>query len=168
MAVRRHVRSPLYPIAPHASHTRRVIRGVLFLVSLLGALGSAGCGSAEPSGPRTIDGGFPAQGDIAPLPIRVSDLPGVIRSVSIADSDPGREGVSPVPGRDDALYVHWMGGMCDRGAEVVVDRAGAGLAITIRTQRDFGGCRMAGIPRTLMLETTEPVDVSAIGLEVLD
>ena len=141
---------------------------MLVLVSVFATLGVAGCGPAQETGPRAIDVRFPAQGDIAALPIRVSDRPGVIRSVSIAAADPGREGVNAVPGRDDALYLQWIGGMCDRGAEVMVDRVGASLLITIRTQRDFGGCRMAGIYRTLLLELMEPVDASTIGLDVLD
>ena len=141
---------------------------MLLLGCLLGALGMAGCGSAEQAGPRAIDGAFPAQGDIAALPVRVSDLPGVIRAVSVVAADAGQEGVTQVPGRDDALYLQWLGGMCDRAAEVVVDRAGAGLLVTISTERDFGGCRMAGITRTLMLELNEPVDASTVALEQLD
>jgi hypothetical protein len=76
--------------------------------------------------------------------------------------------VSQVPGRDDALYVQWIGGMCDRSVVIVVDRAAANLLVTIRTERDFGGCRLAGISRTLMLEFDEPVDASTVALELLD
>ena len=141
---------------------------MLLLGCLLGVLGIAGCGSAEQAGPRAIDGAFPAQGDVAALPVRVSDLPGVIRAVSVVAADAGHEGVTQVPGREDALYLQWLGGMCDRAAEVVVDRAGAGLLVTISTERDFGGCRMAGITRTLMLELNEPVDASTVALEQLD
>ncbi len=141
---------------------------MLLLACLLATLVMAGCGSTEQTGPRAIEGAFPAQGDIAVLPVRVSDLPGVIRNVSIVAADAGHEGVSQVPGRDDAVYLQWVGGMCDRGAQVVVDRTGAGLLVTISTQRDFGGCRMAGISRTLMLELTESVDASTVALKVLD
>ena len=142
---------------------------MLLLGGLLGALGMAGCGSAEQAGPRAIDGAFPAQGDISALPVRVSDVPGVIRAVSVVAADGGQEGVTQVPGRDDALYLQWLGGMmCDRAAEVVVDRASAGLLVTISTERDLGGCRMAGITRTLMIELNEPVDASTVALEQLD
>ncbi len=140
----------------------------MLLATLLAAVGIAACGSAAPAGPRAIDGAFPAQGDIAALPVRVSDLRGVVRNVSVVAADAGHEGVSQVLGRDDAVYLQWIGGMCDRGAEVVVDRAGAGLLVTISTQRDFGGCRMAGISRTLMLELVEPVDASTVALKLLD
>ena len=145
-----------------------MLRRSLLLATLLATLGIAGCGPTEATGPRAIDGAFPAQGDISALPVRVSDLPGVIRNVSIVAADAGLEGVSQVPGREDAVYLQWMGGMCDRGAEVIVDRVVAGLLVTISTQRDFGGCRMAGISRTLMLELTEPVDASTVALELLD
>lgn len=140
---------------------------MLLLGLLLAALGIAGCRSAEQTGPRAIDGVFPAQGDLAALPIRVSDVSGVIRTVSIVAADAGHEGVTQAPGRDDAITVQWVGGMCDRSAEVVVDRPGDGLALTISTKRDFGGCRLKGISRTLMLELTEPVDASTVALEVL-
>lgn len=140
----------------------------LVLAVVLATFGSAGCGPSDQPGPRAIDGVFPAQGDLAELPIRVSDVPGVIRTVSIVAADPGHEGVSQVPGRDDALYVQWLGGMCDRSAVVAVDRAGGGLGITISTERDFGGCRLAGVTRTLMLEFNEPVDASTVVLDVVD
>jgi hypothetical protein len=145
-----------------------VLHRVLLLACLLAALGLAGCGSAEQTGPRAIEGVFPAHGDIAPLPVRVSDLLGVIRNVSIVAADPGHEGVNQVSGRDDAIYLQWTGGMCDRSAEIVVDRAGASLLVTISTKRDFGGCRMAGISRTLMFELNEPVDATTVALKLLD
>ena len=140
----------------------------MLLAMLLATVGIAACGSAAPAGPRAIDGAFPAQGDIAALPVRVSDLPGVIRGVSVVAADAGHEGVTQVPARADALYLQWIGGMCDRGAEIVVDRAGTSLVITISTERDFGGCRMAGISRTLMLELNEQVDATTVALELLD
>jgi len=141
---------------------------VRILTIVLAATVLAGCGSGVQPGPRTIDGGFPAQGDIAALPVRVSDLTGVIRRVSIVGADAGHEGVSQVPGRDDALYLQWIGGMCDRSAAVVVDRTAANVLVTISTERDFGGCLLAGISRTLMLEFDEPVDASTVTLELLD
>jgi hypothetical protein len=115
-----------------------------------------------------VDGVFAAQGDIAALPVRVSDPSGLIRAVSVVAADAGHEGVTQVPGRVDALDLQWIGGMCDRGAEVVVDRAGTGLIVTISTDRDFGGCRLMGISRTLMLELNQPVDASTVALKLLD
>lgn len=141
---------------------------MLVLACLLATLGIVGCGSTDEPGPRVVDGVFPAQGDVAALPVRVSDPSGVIRAVSIFAADAGHDGVTQVPGRDDALYLQWMGGMCDRAAEVVVDRAGAILFVTISTKRDFGGCRLMGISRTLMLELNEPVDASTVAIKLLD
>jgi hypothetical protein len=138
---------------------------VLLLAFLL-ATAIVGCASTDQPGPRAIDGVFPTQGDVAALPIRVSDLPGMVRTVSIVAPDGVPDGVSQVPDRDDALYLQWVGGMCDRNAELVVERSGDNLVATVRTERDFGGCRMAGITRTLMLEFTEPVDASAVELDV--
>ena len=140
---------------------------MLLLVTLLATLGVAGCGTPTQTGPRAIDGVIPAQGDIAALPIRVSDLHGLIRTVSIVSVNAVPEGVSQVPDRADALFVHWIGGMCDRSAVLVLDRADGDLLITLTTERDFGGCRMMGISRALMLEFIDSIDASTVSLEQL-
>lgn len=145
----------------------RVTRLWVLAIAVLG-VALAGCGSDVQPRSRPIDGVFPAQGDVAQLPVRVSDLTGLIKTVSIVAADAGQEGVSQVPGRDDALYLQWIGGMCDRSVVIVVDRPAASLLITINTERDFGGCLLAGISRTLMLEFNEPVDASTVALELLD
>ena len=139
----------------------------MVLAILLAATG-AGCGSTDQPGPRAIEGVFPAQGDVAELPVRVSDLDGLISTVAIVAPDGLAEGVSQVAGRDDALHLQWIGGMCDRSALVVVDQSPDGVVVTVSTERDFGGCRMKGIPRTLRLELHHPVDLSTVRLDLRD
>ena len=78
------------------------------------------------------------------------------------------EGVSQVPGRDDALYLLWVGGACDRRVLVTFERTADGPGFTISTERDFGGCRLIGIPRNLMFEFTQPIDASTVSFTVLD
>lgn len=65
--------------------TRR-LRSITTIVLVLAL---AGCGSDVQPGPRALDGVFPAQGDVAQLPVRVSDLTGAIRTVSIVSAMPG-------------------------------------------------------------------------------
>jgi hypothetical protein len=68
-----------------------VTRIRVLAIAVLG-VALAGCASDVQPGPRAIDGVFPAQGDVAQLPVRVSDLTGVIRTVSIVGADAGHEG----------------------------------------------------------------------------
>ena len=126
----------------------------------------AGCAPTTESGPKVIDGGFPPRGDLPALPFRIADQTGKIRAVTITNDGGVMEGVSQVPERDDALYVHWIGGQCDRRVLVIFEQSVDGPAFTIDTERDFGGCRMVGIPRILMIELTGPVDASTVSLSM--
>ena len=83
--------------------------------------GLAACESADEPGPRAIDGVFPPTAELPQLPFRVADLTGSVRAVSIGNADAPLEGVQPVPGRDDALSVIWIGGVCDRHVLVTLE-----------------------------------------------
>lgn len=137
------------------------------LAILLATMALAGCSSTTDPGVRAIDGAFPPGGLVAELPFRVSDVVGLVQTVSLAQPH-AADGVTQVPGRDDAIYVQWMGGMCDREALIVFDRTVDGLGLRITTERDFGGCRMAGISRTLQLDLSEPVDASTVSIVIVD
>ncbi len=78
------------------------------------------------------------------------------------------EGIIPVPGRDDALSIIWMAGMCDRRVLVTLDPSAEGMSLNVATERDFGGCRLAGILRHLVLEFSGPVDASTVSLSLQD
>ena len=135
---------------------------------VLATAGLAGCGSTTDPGPRAIDGVFPPSAELPQLPFRVGDQTGLVRAASVGNPSELLEGVRPVPGRDDALSVIWIGGMCDRRVLVTLDRAADGLALNVATERDFGGCRMAGVYRHLVIEFTGPVDASTVSLSMLD
>ena len=135
---------------------------------VLATAGLAGCGSAADPGPRAIDGGFPPRADLQALPFRIADQTGLIKAVAVVDTRAVEEGVSQVPGRDDALHLLWVGGACDRRVLVTFERTADGPAFTIDTERDFGGCRMIGIPRNLMFEFTQPVDALTVSFTVLE
>jgi hypothetical protein len=45
---------------------------------------------------------------------------------------------------------------------IVLDRTTDGPVLGVTTERDFGGCRMAGIVRTLQLDLSEPFDASTV------
>jgi hypothetical protein len=137
-------------------------------VVVLAMAGLAACESSDEPGPRAIDGVFPATGELPQLPFRVADRTGGVRAVSLGDPNDPLEGINPVPGRDDALSVIWIGGMCDRRVLVTLDRAADGMDLHVATERDFGGCLMAGILRHLVIEFTGPVDASTVSLSLRD
>ncbi len=93
----------------------------------------------------------------------------VLATAAVAVVNPGDviEGVSQVPGRDDALYLLWIGGACDRQVHLVFDWQAA-PTLELATDHDFGGCRMIGIDRNLMIEFTRPVDASTVVYDALD
>jgi hypothetical protein len=128
----------------------------------------AGCAPTTEPGPRAIDGVFPPTAELARLPFRVADGTGTVRKVSLGNPGERMEGIIPVPGRDDALSIIWMGGMCDRRVLVTLDPSAEGMSLNVATERDFGGCRLAGILRHLVLEFSGPVDASTVSLSLQD
>ncbi len=130
--------------------------------------GLAACEATDEPGPRAIDGVFPPAAELPQLPFRVADGTGTVRAVSLGNPGERMEGIVPVPGRDDALSVIWMGGMCDRRVLVTLDPSAEGMALNVATERDFGGCRLAGILRHLVLEFSGPVDASTVSLSLHD
>ena len=127
-----------------------------------------GCSAPTAPTARVFDGVFGPVADLPELPYRVADQAGLISSVATVDPLSPVEEVNQVPGRVDAVYLEWLGGMCDRRVAVVFAGSADRSAFRIVTERDFGGCRLMGIPRNLMIEFTRPVDVSAMGFELVD
>ncbi len=133
---------------------------------MLAMAGLAACESTDQTGPRAIDGVFPPTAELPQLPFRVADGTGRVRAVSVGNPGEPMEGVRPVPGRDDALSVIWLGGMCDRRVLVTLDPSADGMALNVATERDFGGCQLAGILRHVVIEFTGPVDASTVSLSL--
>ena len=132
------------------------------------ALGAAlaGCGSDNEPGARAIDGVFPPTGELPQLPFRLSDQTGLIRAITVVEADDVPEGISQVTGRDDALHLEWLGGMCDRRVLVVFEQQADGAAFTVDTEADFGGCRLMGVQRSLAIEFTRPIDASTVSVRI--
>jgi hypothetical protein len=116
----------------------------------------AGCDSVL--GVRTFGVTFPALGDTQALPVVVTDHS---LSVTLVDLYPNGlvlpvDDVASVPGMPNALAIQWLGGMCDKSVAVDVRQA-ARLTFTLTTDSDFGGCRLAGIKRILLVQLNRPV-----------
>lgn len=143
--------------------TRRWILAVV-----LATAGLAGCASNDERGPRAIDGAFPQTQELPQLPFRVTDQTGLIRAIAVVERDDLEDGVSQVTGRNDALYVKWLGGLCDRRVLVVFEHQAEGPAFTVDTEADFGGCLLMGIQRSLVVEFTQPVDASTVSFSTIE
>ena len=139
----------------------------LLAALLVAAIAIAGCAATpEPVERDPIAGSFPRAGEIAELPYRVWDRTGFVDAVSVIVPGASVDGVSGVPGRDDALLVHWMGGTCDDEVRIVLERTLDGLALSVDT--DAGCGLLAGFGRTLLLEFTAPIDPSTVSFTNVD
>ena len=151
---------------------RRITLGTL----LLAVTTMTGCAAPTEPSAGVFDGAFGPLADLPALPYRVADQTGLIRGVATVEAGEIEAidglgvdaGIVQLPGRGDALFVHWLGGMCDRRVLVVFASAGDRSGVRITRERDFGGCLMAGIRRVLMLEFTRPVDGSTMSFELVD
>ncbi len=108
---------------------------------------------------------FPAlRGELDPLPVELLDETGLAVGLEIGELDgfPGDlPDVRAVPDVPNTIAVDWMGGMCDEGTKLTLVALGARLQLTIETERG-GGCRLAGIPRTVHIPFSRPIDAKLI------
>lgn len=139
-------------------------RAVLILAALL-----AGCIGG---GPRVHEITFPDLGGVAPLPVELDDRTGLVQRVELGafdapfpEEDPAAQGL---PGDPASIVVRWTGGMCDRQVNMRLEEIAGVLVLTAETEREFGGCRLAGISRAITLRFRTPVDASRIDLRFAD
>ena len=138
------------------------------LTLLLATVCLADCGPDTAPGPRTIDGGFPATAELPPLPFRLVDQTGRIQALAVVDPGELPDGVSQAPGRADAVHLLWTGGACDRRVLVTFEGAADEATFMIDTERDFGGCMLLGIRRTLLIEFNQPVDAATVSVAMVE
>ena len=105
---------------------------------------------------------FPADGDIAALPVAIEDRTGRVISVAATQAGDSPGVVARHPDRANALIIPWLGGMCDVRANVAVVQVGPEINVAIHTERADGGCLLAGIYRAISLEFDGPVDPSIV------
>ena len=131
-----------------------------------GLLVLAGCVAGPP---RTHSITFPALEDVAALPVVLDDRTGLVQRLEVGPAElPGLvddDGAIGLPGNPMAVAVRWLGGVCDKQANLSLEDRQGTLWLSITTDRDFGGCRLAGIFRPLILHFATPVDASRIHVE---
>lgn len=137
-----------------------------FLALVLGTVAITGCSATAESSPRAIDGVFPMFRPSADVPYEVVDRLGIVRTVSLVDPGDIQDGITPVPGRDDAIYVVWASGVCDRWVLIQLLRTTHGRGLRITTGRELGGCALGQPRRILLIEFSEPIDARALAFSV--
>ena len=144
--------------------TRPSIR---WLGSGLAAVLIAGCALGQPAGIQVT---LPAVDPWDPLPVTVVDNAGIVAGAAPADgsftnedTDERAVEIGMLPGRDDAIQVDWTGGACDDRATVTIDPEGDTFRIATHTMQDLTAlsCPAVGIPRSLVLTLTGPMDADA-------
>ena len=119
------------------------------------------CAACGGSGVHAIV--IPATGLGEPLPVEVVDQTGFVRSIELDRADPPPlDPIAAVDGEPSAIRVTWMGGMCDTATRLSITQAADRIRISETTTRHPGGCRLAGISRTLLLRLEQPLPVEAI------
>jgi hypothetical protein len=105
---------------------------------------------------------FPANGNIAALPVTVSDATGTVVS---ADQAPAGflpvvdEGFSTVIENPNAIVVHWIGGACDASVAMSVRDTGT-ITVHVATTRKPGACDLLGVSRAVLMQFSHPIDAS--------
>ncbi len=125
----------------------------------------AGC-SMLPT-PFDIEITIPATQEIRALPVTIIDHAGIVRRAAPGDNERDiviDTTVQAVPGRDDAVRLRWLGGVCDDRMIVTIDPEGERYRVSLESQFHDGGCPPVGIPRTIVLELAEPVGADAFDL----
>jgi hypothetical protein len=127
---------------------------------------AAGCSAF---GPRSFEVAFAPLPDagIQALPTTLVDATGTVTAVIVAVDVPiVGDGPTAVAGDANSVVVTWMGGMCDRRVDLRLEERDGGLRLSGTTQADFGGCRLAGISRSLVIRFLLPVDVERFVVQV--
>jgi len=123
--------------------------------------------------PYTFEGTLPAQGDLAPLPVRLFDQSGTVTKLELPIAQPARPPAvandtfaAAVPGISNAVFVVWLGGLCDQ--QVDIEYTGGDTTFTITTVSGQGGCRLAGVQRSVIVHFSSPVDLASFTVQDMD
>lgn len=130
-----------------------VIRPIV-AVALAIALGGCAWFGPQPDGAFSLV--MPGRELVDPLAVDVIDRTGTVTAVLVAE---GRfqEGVEAVPADPAMLVVTWMGGMCDIRTTLTLEATLDTMRISEATETRPGGCRMAGIMRSIAVRFDPPL-----------
>ena len=96
------------------------------------------------------------------LPIAIVDQTGQLLGANAAIDPFTSTGVHAVPGYPRRLRLFWLGGLCDRSANLRLTNDGPRLHIAIDTFAQGTGCLLIGIGRTVDLIFDSVVDPAGV------
>jgi len=102
---------------------------------------------------------LPGRELVEPTSVVITDQTGLIVSVEVPQIEmlpENRGNVAALVGDPAVLLVSWTGGMCDHLTELRFERFTTGFRFVEQTDR-MGGCRLAGIARTLAVRFSAPL-----------
>lgn len=134
-------------------------------------LATIGCTIGAP----TYTAVFPARGDPGSVsvdaePVSLTDTTGLVVGIRVVPADPALDGAASIPGRPNALLVSWTGGACEAHVRLALTTSPAGFKVTIDADPSLGGmlgCPAVGIPRTIEIELSQPIEPSRVFVENL-
>ena len=119
-----------------------------------------------PSTPRYGTGPIylllPGEANGRSLPIAVVDQTGHLLGANAAIDPFTSSGVHAVPGYPRRLRLFWLGGLCDRSANLRLSNDGTRLHIAVDTFAQGTGCLLMGVGRTVDLHFDSVVDPAGV------
>jgi hypothetical protein len=117
-------------------------------------------------GARTFAVAFPPDGDIAEVPIVVTDETGLVTNVEetpAVERPVKDEFMRTIAGSPNSLIVQWLGSGCDGTVAIAVRTPG--VSIRVASSRNPGVCNAVAIRRAVLIGFSRPVDVSRTSVE---
>jgi len=130
--------------------TERMLLGFALAVAI------GACAWFEPEVEGTFSVVMPGGEFVDPLAVDLIDHTGTVTLVVVGQGN-FMEGVAVAPGDPAVLVVTWMGGMCDVRTRLSVEPGIDSILITEATEVRPGGCRLAGITRSVAIRFDPPL-----------
>ena len=130
------------------AHVRRALTATAFAIVVMGC-------ALLPSGPTVVtlrgpDGSYE-------LPVALYDPAGLVSTVEAAAPDTTGPNAALTQVDADSAVLQWLGGACDRRAQINVHAQDRTISLAVRTDEAFGACPALGIPRAVTITFREPI-----------
>ena len=129
--------------------------GRLLLGTVL-AVAVGACALFDPEADGTFRVILPGHELVDPLAVEVIDRTGTVKAVMVGQGN-FQEGIEAAPADPEILIVTWMGGMCDVSTTLTVEPTIDTIRIGEATETRPGGCRLAGIMRSVAIRFDPPL-----------
>ena len=120
------------------------------------AIAVGACALFDPEADGTFSVVLPGHEFVDPLAVVVIDRTGAVTAVVVAQGN-FQEGIVAAPADPEILIVTWMGGMCDVSTTLTIEPTIDTIRISEATETRPGGCRLAGIMRSVAIRFDPPL-----------